>query len=157
MAMSEPVLNIRRRNLPHWTMDGSTYFITFRTHKGTLTADERRLLLDHLKSGNEKFYRLAAVVVMPDHVHLLLSPLPPYELSRVMKGIKGVSARRINDLRKAAGTVWQDESWDRIVRDEDEFLKKLEYMAHNPIKAGLVATIEAYDSFYFDPAFLLIC
>jgi putative transposase len=152
--MSEPTLRIRRRNLPHWTLDGSTYFITFRTDCGTLTAQERLLVMDHLKSGNGKFYRLAAAVVMADHVHLLLSPLPTYDLSRVMKGIKGVSARKINQQRQASGTVWQDESWDRIVRDEDEFAEKLQYMADNPVKAGLATTIETYEFWFVNPAFL---
>lgn len=152
--MNEPTLKIRRRNLPHWTIDGSTYFITFRTKCGTLTPQERQLVLEHLKSGNGKFYRLAAAVAMPDHVHLLIAPLPTYELSRVMKGIKGVSARKINQLRQTTGTVWQDESWDRIMRNEDEFLKKLQYMADNPVKAGLVATIDEYDAWYFDSVFL---
>src|SRR5208337_3669411 len=131
-------LKIRCRNLPHWTCDGSTYFVTFRTHRGTLNVEERRLVIRHLKSGHDKFYQLAAAVVMPDHVHLLLSPLQPYDLSRVMKGIKGVSARMVNQLRETSGTVWQSESWDRIVRNEDEFVEKLQYIADNPVKTGLV-------------------
>jgi REP element-mobilizing transposase RayT len=110
--------------------------------------------MEHLKSVHEKFYRLAAAVVMPDHVHLLLCPLPPYGLSRVMKGIKGASARKINQHRRTSGTVWQDESWDRIVRDEEEFSEKLQYMADNPVKTGLVSTLEGYDSWYFNPDFL---
>jgi len=95
-----------------------------------------------------KYYLLAAVVVMPDHVHLLLRPLPGIELSRIMKGIKGVSARLINQARQTAGQVWQDESWDRIVRDYAEFEEKLTYMADNPIKAGLVRALEEWDAWY---------
>src|SRR5216683_1208881 len=95
---------IRRRNLPHWTLDGSTYFVTFRLKIGTLSLEERQLVIAHLLSGHEKFYQLAAAVVMPDHVHLLLCPLPGFTLSRIMKGIKGVSARKINQRRKSTGT-----------------------------------------------------
>jgi REP element-mobilizing transposase RayT len=107
----------------------------------------------HLRSGNYKFYRLAAAVVMPDHVHLLLRPLDGVELSRIMKGIKGTSARKINGRRNRVGTVWQDESWDRIVRDATEFDEKLKYMAQNPIKAGLVDEIEAYEGWFCNPEF----
>jgi hypothetical protein len=65
-----------------------------------------------------------------------------------MKGIKGVAARLINQSRNSTGTVWQDESWDRIIRDEREFETKLQYMADNPVKAGLVRQIEEYPFFY---------
>jgi REP element-mobilizing transposase RayT len=88
---------------------------------------------------------------MPDHVHLLLCPQGTYDLSRIMKGIKGVSARKINELRQTTGTIWQDESWDRIVRDAEEFAEKLQYMADNPVKAGLVPTIERYDGWLCNP------
>jgi len=152
--MSEPKLKIRRRNLPHWTLDGSTYFATFRLASGSLSEEERRIVLDHLIQGDGRFYILAAAVVMPDHVHLLLRPLTGYELSRIMKGIKGVSARKINSLRGTAGTVWQDESWDRIVRDADEFHEKLQYMADNPRKAELVRSIDDYPYWYCNREFL---
>ena len=142
--MNEPRLKIRTRNLPHWTLDGSTYFITFRVIQGILTEDERQITMDHIKSGHGRFYNLAAVVIMPDHAHLLLRPLGEYDLSRIMKGIKGASARKINLHRQTTGTVWQDESCDRIMRDYAEFQEKLNYMANNPIKAGLVRTIEEY-------------
>jgi len=144
--MDESTLRKRHRNLPHWTIDGSTYFVTFRLKQGTLTAAERKLVIDHLKAGHGKYYQLAAAVVMPDHVHLLLRPENGFELSRIMKGIKGVSARLVNHARGTSGSIWQDESWDRIIRDEEEFAEKLQYMAENPIKAGLVATIEEYDA-----------
>ncbi len=146
--MPEPRLEIRRRNLPHWMMEGSTYFVTFRAQQTELNLTERTIVLRHLRNGHEKFYILAAAVVMPDHVHILLRPQAGYDLSRIMKGIKGVSAHLINQARNSTGTVWQIESWDRIMRNENEFLEKLKYMADNPVKAGLVPRIEDYDSWF---------
>ncbi len=81
---------------------------------------------------------------MPDHVHLVLKPLAGFDLSRILKGIKGASARKINLSRETRGTVWQDESWDRIVRDEAELIGMLEYISQNPMKAGLCAESEVY-------------
>ncbi len=92
-------------------------------------------------------------MVMPDHTHLILKPRDSYNLSRIMKGIKGVSARRVNELRQAAGSVWQDESWDRILRDSDEFEEKLQYMIDNPVKKGLAVSGEEYDGWYFNAEF----
>ena len=147
-------INKKTRNLPHWTLDGSVYFITFRLAQGSLSHEERSIVLQHLGSGDQQFYILAAAVVMPDHVHLLLKPILPYDLSRIMKGIKGVSARKINVHRKSSGTIWQDESWDRIVRDAGEFDEKLQYMADNPVEAELVRQIEDYPYWYCDKELL---
>lgn len=151
--MDEPVLTFTRRRLPHWILPGSTYFVTFRLATGSLAAEERQLVLEHVKTGHGRFYNLAAVVVMPDHVHVLLKPLEGFARWRIVKGIKGVTARLLNQRRSTSGRIWQAESWDRIVRDAAEFEEKLEYMHDNPVKAGLVIEGSAYDGWYFNPEF----
>ncbi len=130
-------LAITRRHLPHWTLEGSIYFVTFDCDKSALGEQEQRIVIDHIKEGDDKFYDLFAAIVMPDHVHLLIRPLKGYDLSRVMKGVKGVSAHKINLHRGTSGTLWQDESYDRIIRTSAEFDQKLNYMYNNPIKKGL--------------------
>ncbi len=134
----EDRLKITRRNLPHWQLTGRTYFITFRVTTGQLSSDERKIVLDHIRSGHQRFYDLIAAVVILDHTHVLLKPNDGMDLGRIMKGIKGVSARLINQLRNATGQVWLDESFDRIIRDQAEHDEKLAYMIHNPAKAELV-------------------
>jgi len=83
---------------------------------------------------------------MPDHVHLILS-IPRSNdgllLRRIMKGIKGTSAREINALFGWRGNVWQDESFDRVVRS-DERERALDYVWRNPVAAGLVSEPEEY-------------
>lgn len=130
-------LHVTRRHLPHWTLKGATYFITFRTKRGTLSLEEQKLALDHFIEGHGKYYSLIAAIVMPDHVHLLLRPEDQFNLSRVMKGIKGVSARKINALRHRRQHIWQIESYDRIVRDQVELLRFFNYILYNPVKKGL--------------------
>jgi REP element-mobilizing transposase RayT len=152
--MQEAELRIKHRRLPHWTLDGSTYFVTFRVAGDFFTSVERRTVLDHIRSGHGKFYDLAAAMVMPDHAHLILKPKGEFDLSRIMKGIKGVSARRVNALRETTGNVWQDESWDRILRDTAEFEEKLQYMIDNPVKAGLATEGKDYDGWYFNSEFV---
>jgi REP element-mobilizing transposase RayT len=145
----EESFHVTRRHLPHWTTRGATYFVTFRTRKGILDGDEQEAVLKHVKEADGKFYDLRAAVVMPDHVHLLLTPEGEYSLSRIMKGIKGGSARTINTMRHQSGQVWQHESYDRIVRDENELLEKVEYMFNNPLKAGLTDDPLDYPGSYF--------
>jgi len=141
-------IHIKRRHLPHWTLSGATYFVTFRLRSRALSVQEQKVALGHIKRGNGRYYHLIAVVVMPDHVHLLLTPNSEYDLSRITKGVKGVTARQINRLRHTEGQVWQHESYDRIVRDENELIEKLNYMLNNPVKEGLTEDPWEYHGWY---------
>ncbi len=76
---------------------------------------------------------------MPDHVHLLVTPLPIdgdtwHSLPKLLHSVKSYSANAINKQRQSSGTLWQDEYFDRIVRDDAEFVEKLGYIANNPRK-----------------------
>lgn len=151
--MSEQELRIHSRNLPHWVVDGSVYFVTYRAAGREFQPEERQMLIEHLRSGESIYYNLLAAVVMPDHVHLLIQPAPRVTLSRITKRIKGKSARLINEYRGTRGKVWQDESWDRIVRDAEELEETLKYMAENPVKAGLARDALEYDGWHCHPEF----
>jgi len=85
---------------------------------------------------------------MPDHVHVILSPNDGYTISDVMKGIKGVSSREINRRRGRRGALWQGESWDRILRSEEEFREKFNYMLMNPAEAGITEDPWTYAGWY---------
>ena len=79
---------------------------------------------------------------MPDHVHLLLTPLRdektwPFGLPAILKLLKGTSARSINKLLDSSGPVWQEESFDHIPRTQEAFEAKLEYIRQNPVRRGL--------------------
>jgi thiamine-phosphate pyrophosphorylase len=143
-------LEVARRRLPHWRLSGSTYFLTFRLARGELPAAERAVVLNHVRAGDGQWYKLVAAVVMPDHVHLLLRPNDGVDLSRILKGIKGVSARLVNAARNTTGQVWQDESWDRIMRDQDELDEKIGYMLANPVRKGLATDGWAWDGWHYN-------
>lgn len=150
MEPQKEKVEIRRRHLPHWTQDGAIYFLTFRVMGGKLSIPEQKLVLEHVKDGQGKFYELAAAVVMPDHAHIVLKPNERQTLSNVLKGIKGVSAHKLNSLRGTTGSIWQDESFDRIIRDEKELLEKLNYILNNPIKKGLTDDPWQYHGFFYN-------
>lgn len=87
---------------------------------------------------------------MPNHVHLLLHADKGFTLTEIIKGIKGVSARRINQQNNEKGKIWHNESFDRIVRDADELKQKLIYMLNNPVKWNLVENGWNYSGWYFN-------
>lgn len=138
------VMRFYRRNLPHFEAFNATYFVTFRVwNYPYLPPAARSIAMRHCRFEDGKRIELHACVIMPTHVHLLFTCLEdergnPFLLSAIMKGIKGTSARRINQLLKRRGQLWQDESFDRIMR-VGEFENKLQYIVANPISAGLTA------------------
>lgn len=87
--------------------------------------------------------KLHCFVVMPNHVHVLLTPYRP--LREVTKWIKGASARRVNQILNRTGKpFWQDESFDHWVRSRTEFSRIKRYIAFNPVRAGLVEELGAW-------------
>ncbi len=82
-------------------------------------------------------YDLDAFVVMPNHVHLAIRPLPGFELEDILGRIKSYSARQIHEKLGATGRFWMEESFDHIIRDEANYVKTIRYILKNPIKANL--------------------
>ncbi|MDZ8084115.1 MAG: transposase [Nostoc sp. DedQUE12b] len=148
--MQEPKLKIFQRRLPHWELDGAVYFITFNTwEKLELSLEAREIVFNSCLFFNKNRYRIFVLVVMTNHVHLLIQPLLKSEnefwsLSSIMKSIKGYSAKQIHKVMKHIGTVWQDERYDRIVRNDEEFQQYWEYIRQNPVKAELSSSPENY-------------
>ena len=99
--------------------------------------DAREAVRNCLLRFDGERLRLHAAVIMPTHVHLLMEPLRGHDLSRILQGIKGASAREINKLLGVTGTFWLDESYDHIVRSEKQYWRFIRYIAGNPTKAGL--------------------
>ena len=137
-----------RRNLPHIEELNATYFVTFRSMVLYLPPTARSIALRHCLLENGRRIELHACVIMPTHVHLLFTPLEdehanPYSMAEIMKGIKGASARNINKHLGRRGQLWQDESFDRIMRP-GEFQNKLEYIITNPMSAGVSFRLGEY-------------
>jgi len=84
-----------------------------------------------------KLIGLRAYVLMANHVHVLIEPLVP--LPKITHRIKGATAYRANlILRRTHSRFWQDESFDRWVRNPAECQKIKSYIENNPVAAGLV-------------------
>jgi REP-associated tyrosine transposase len=102
------------------------------------------LVVESLYRGEELgHYQLGPFVVMANHVHVLLLPSTPP--SRLLKSLKGVTARNANRVLGRTGeSFWQRESYDHWVRDEHEWTRIATYIENNPVKAGLVSNPENY-------------
>lgn len=133
-----------RRNLPHIEKEGRPHFITFATHeRWKLPPLARDLALHHCLHDNGTKMKLHVVVVMPDHVHLIFTPLrcetgELFTFEEILGGIKGASSHSINRMLKRSGSVWQDESFDHVTRCQENLEQKIEYVCQNPVRRGLV-------------------
>jgi len=95
------------------------------------------IVAETIKHGEtvRKFYELHAWVVMPNHVHLLITPqIPLPAITRWLKSSTGYKANRLLGL--TGQPFWKQESWDRWVRDSAEFNRIIRYIEENPVKAG---------------------
>jgi len=95
---------------------------------------------------------------MPDHVHLLLTPLRdangwPFPLVDILQCFKGATAHRINKTLRTSGPVWEEESFDHVLRSNEGLKNKCEYIRENPVEAGLVRRPEDYRWLWVIPEF----
>ncbi len=81
---------------------------------------------------------------MPDHVHMIITPLGDIDLASVLRRLKSASAYRVNRLLGRNGALWQRESFDRILRSDEDVVAKREYIFNNPVRAGIVTRWEEY-------------
>jgi REP element-mobilizing transposase RayT len=137
-------MQLYRRNLPHLQKDFTPHFITFVTKlRWILPPIARDLVLSSCCHDHRVKYELYVAVVMPDHVHLILTPLVNqqrdeiYSLIAIMRTIKSASAHLINRQLRRNGAVWQEESFDHVLRSSDGLDAKVNYVLQNPVRKGL--------------------
>jgi replication-associated recombination protein RarA len=92
----------------------------------------RQIVEEVLRNEDGTKYRLEDFIVMPNHVHVLLSPLGRHTLSEITQAWKSTTAHRTNKLLGRTGTFWQKESFDHIVRSAEQAQKFRQYIQENP-------------------------
>ena len=145
-----------RRRLPHYQTASGALFVTFRTFARSVLPDHARdLVMQHCLHDRGTRIQLSAAVVMPTHVHLLFWALRdatgwPIPLVDIMQSLKGSSAHSLNKLLRKSGPVWDEESFDHVLRSDESWQQKREYIRQNPVRAGLVRRPEDYPWLWLD-------
>ena len=124
------------------------YFITTDTWQRRqifLKPDPARILLEQLlECRGRGFYRLHAFVIMPEHLHILLTPGEETSLEKAMQMIKGGSAFRIKKELLYKFPIWHAGFHDRWIRDAEEYGSRKKYIEQNPVLAKLTQKAEEY-------------
>lgn len=117
----------------------------------------------HYRDGS--VFDLHAFSIMSNHVHLVVEPLSKsgwqidqsgkssdqFDLPKLMQSLKRHTARQANIKLERAGPFWQDESYDRVIRDNEEYVRTVNYVLDNSVKAGLVSEWDDWKWTYCKP------
>ncbi len=136
-----------KRRLPHFEKPWAIYAVTLTTVKRRqLTPAARTIAIDTWRHFHKSRYELFALCVMPDHVHALFQPWPKekqadnkqtfWSLTEILRSLKTFSAREINRLDKATGSVWERETFDRYIRSDGDLAEKFNYILRDPWESG---------------------
>jgi REP element-mobilizing transposase RayT len=119
------------------------------------------IVVDSIHFYDESKYDLYAYCVMPNHVHLVFRFLDQtdnsdekYRVTKILHSIKSYTALECNKVLERSGPFWQPESYDRVIRDQDELENIIRYTLNNPVKAGFVERWRAWPHSYCKPEFV---
>ena len=102
-------------------------------------------------------YKLICYCIMPNHIHLVFELLSGNKgISKIMQSIKRISARKSNIILNKKGKFWQDESYDRWVRDDIELYFIIRYVLQNPVSARLVNNWYEWEHCFCNKDFLVL-
>jgi putative transposase len=122
---------------------GQTHFITFSCYQrrpGFTSPEIYDLFVECLEAMRRRYTMcIYGYIVMPEHVHLLISEPESGTVAEALHFLKLSFAKRLRSGRRNPAPFWQKRYYDRNVRDADEFRVKLRYLHRNPVKRGLVS------------------
>jgi putative transposase len=140
-------------------LEGYSYYLTIVTHRGN------PILIDHIEALRESFreskkyyrYTIDAIIILPDHIHMIITPKQAKEYPKIVRAIKYNFSTKITQdeeqsmarHKKGMNPIWQKRYYEHTIRDEKDYLRCIEYMQNNPIKHGLIDNEEKwkYSSF----------
>lgn len=149
-------LRIWRERLPHWRADDVVYYATFR-YRRDLNHEERELLFRALVKSDGRKFDVFTLGVWPDRTELVFRTLDTsrgiaFELSKVLGSAKSQAGRAIIQRTGERFPPFYEESYDRIIRDDEELMERIEAIASVPVSEGLAAEAEAYSTLYLKDA-----
>jgi putative transposase len=150
--------------------DGYSYYLTLVTYQ------RKPILIDNIEQLRQAFryskknydYTIDAIVILPDHLHMIITPKIANEYPKIITNIKrafvyttvgrGILTPTIKDTKtnlssskykRSHAGIWQERYYEHTIRNEKDLLEKMEYIKNNPIKHALVDNINdwKYSSF----------
>ena len=143
-----PLRGHRALRFGRWSEVGALYFLTFRVRsdcgpvlRDRACAEAVLRALHNLRIHGD--VALLGYVIMPDHVHLMLT-LRRGNLANAVMRMRSRAGHSIRRLIGGRGPVWQRGFYDHLIRDEQDWGTHMEYIHGNPVRAGLVTEPEEW-------------
>ena len=145
--------------MPNYTrvfQDGHDYFFTIVTHKrNPILIKNINLLKQSFKHSKQTFdYEIKAITVLPEHLHMIITPKDVNEYPNIIKSIKQYFSKHIDSKyyahiaqsesrrKKGYKPIWQKRYYEHTIRDEKDFKIRFDYIHFNPVKHGLVSKVK---------------
>ena len=96
-----------------------------------------KIVQDAILFFDQEKYLLSAWIVMPNHVHLVTTPLPGKPLAGIIQSLKSFTANEANKLLERTGSFWMPDYFDRYIRNQKHLAAAIAYVENNPVEAGL--------------------
>ena len=129
-------------------LENYCYFVTTNTNEKENIFKDReiiQILIEDLEFYRKKFdFQLHAFVIMPNHIHLLITPSEKGDISKIMHDFKSHTSQVLNRLLKRDEPLWQEGFYEHVVRDEFDFKRKIDYIHKNPLVVGIVKELMNY-------------
>ncbi len=145
-------------------IDGYSYFITIATHnRNPILIENIELLRKSFKISKDKYeYKIEAIVILPDHIHMIINPKNAKEYPHIIRTIKQYFSKHCEKhfyeniyqsnsrWREGYKPIWQKKYYEHTIRNENDFQEKMAYIYYNPVKHKLIddAMCWEYSSFF---------
>jgi len=138
--------------------DGYSYYLTIVTHRrNPILIDNITLLRQSFAQSKKKFdYRIDAIVILPEHIHMVITPKKATDYPKIVGAIKAYFSRYYagqdkeveqsnSRYKKRHKAVWQKKYYEHTIRNEKDWYETMTYMKHNPVKHGLVDDVNNWE------------
>jgi len=136
--------------------DGYSYYLTIVTHRrNPILIDNISLLRQSFAQSKKRFnYRIDAIVILPEHIHMVITPKRATDYPKIIGAIKAYFSRYYNDAneeqsnsrhKKRYKAIWQKKYYEHTIRNEKDWHETMAYMQHNPVKHGLVDDVNNWE------------
>jgi len=136
--------------------DGYSYYLTIVTHRRkSILIDNITLLRQSFAQSKKRFdYRIDAIVVLPDHIHMVITPKEARDYPKIIGAVKAYFSRYYacdneeqsnSRHKKRYKAIWQKKYYEHTIRNEKDWYETMSYLQHNPIKHGLVEKMEEWE------------
>jgi len=138
--------------------DGYSYYLTIVTHRrNPILIDNITLLRQSFAQSKKRFdYRIDAIVILPEHIHMVITPKKATDYPKIVGAIKAYFSRYYpcqdreveqsnSRYKKRHKAVWQKKYYEHTIRNEKDWHETMMYMKHNPVKHGLVDDVNNWE------------